>query len=329
MLVDTWGRPTTDLRISLTDRCNFRCVFCHNEGQGEVHAPGDPAPGEMPLDHVLRLARVAHGFGIRHFKLTGGEPLVRKDCEAIVAGLASLGEDVEVSMTTNGSILAGRATRLKQAGLARVNVSVHTPRAAAFKEVTKGTLAPVLAGVGAALEAGLRPVKLNMVVFQPTVKDIPDMVDFVASREGLALQLIEFMPELVGHRDWAADIQAVEAWLEQRADRVEVRAMHHRRVYHVGAAQVEVVAPVGNEEFCANCHRLRVTAQGELKGCLNVAATTPTAGLDDQGIAAAFRSVVAERAPYYGGVLQRGPDGRWARPALAAASRRNLREAAG
>lgn len=329
MLVDGWGRPMTDLRLSLTDRCNFRCVFCHNEGQGEVHSPQDPAPGEMSLDHVLRLCRIAHEFGVTHFKLTGGEPLVRKDCEAIVAGIASLGEDVEVSMTTNGSMLAGRATRLKQAGLARVNVSVHTPQPKAFAEVTQGKLAPVLAGVGAALEAGLRPVKLNMVVFQPTVRDIPDMVDFVAGREGLQLQLIEFMPELVGHRDWRADIGQVQAWLEARADRVEVRELHHRRVYHIGAATVEVVAPVGNEEFCANCHRVRVTSDGALKGCLNVAGTLPTQGLDDEGIRAAFRQVVAERAPYYGGVLQRDARGQWRRADLAVASRQNLREALG
>lgn len=329
MLTDAWGRPTTDLRISITDRCNFKCIFCHNEGQGEVHAAGEPAPGEMSLDHVLRIARIAHESGITRFKLTGGEPLVRRDCEAIVAGLASLGDDVEVSMTTNGSMLAGRATKLRQAGLARVNVSVHTPRPGAFTEVTKGKLAPVLAGVGAALEAGLRPVKLNMVVFQPTVRDIPEMVDFVGSREGLQLQLIEFMPELVGHRDWRADIGAVKAWLEERADRVEVREMHHRRVYHVGAATVEVVDPVGNEEFCANCHRIRVTSDGALKGCLNVASTIPTAGLDDAGLRAAFRRVVAERAPYYGGVLQRAEDGSWARAALAEASRRNYREALG
>lgn len=329
MLVDTWGRPTTDLRISLTDRCNFKCIFCHNEGQGEVHSPTEPAPGEMTLDHVLHIARIAHEAGVRNFKLTGGEPLVRRDCEAIVAGIASLGEDVEVSMTTNGSMLAGRATKLKQAGLARVNVSVHTPQPKAFEQVTQGKLAPVLAGVGAALEAGLRPVKLNMVVFQPTVKDIPDMVDFVSSREGLQLQLIEFMPELVGHRDWRADIGAVKAWLEQRADRVEVRTMHHRRIYHIGAAQVEVVDPVGNEDFCANCHRLRVTSDGALKGCLNVAATVPTLGLDDAGLRAAFAEVVATRAPYYGGVLQRGSDGSWARATLAQASRRGYREALG
>ena len=329
MLVDPSGRPTTDLRISLTDRCNFRCVFCHNEGQGEVHGPGDAAPGEMSLDHVLRLGRIAHEHGITRFKLTGGEPLVRRDCEAIVAGLASMGLDVEVSMTTNGSMLAGRATKLKQAGLKRVNVSVHSAQPKDFTQVTRGQLAPVLAGVGAALEAGLTPVKLNMVVFKATASQIPEMVDFVASRAGLQLQLIEFMPELVGHRDWRVDIGAVKAWLKERADRVEVRAMHHRSVYHIGPSQVEVVDPVGNEDFCANCHRVRVVTDGGLKGCLNVAATVPTVGLDDDGIRDAFRQVVAERRPYYGGVLRRDAEGRWKRAELSQASARNLREAVG
>jgi GTP 3',8-cyclase len=329
MLADAFGRPTTDLRVSLTDRCNFRCVFCHNEGQGDVHAPGELAPGEMSLDHVLRLGRIAHEFGITRFKLTGGEPLVRRDCEAIVAGLKSLGDDVEVSMTTNGSMLAGRATRLRQAGLDRVNVSVHSARPSDFTAVTQGQLAPVLAGVGAALEAGLTPVKLNMVVFKATASQIPEMVDFVASRAGLQLQLIEFMPELVGHRDWRVDIGAVKAWLAERADRVEIRAMHHRSVYHVGTSQVEVVDPVGNEDFCANCHRVRVVTDGGLRGCLNVASTISTAGLDDEGIRAAFRQVVAERKPYYGGVLRRDERGQWVRAELARASARNLREAVG
>jgi cyclic pyranopterin phosphate synthase len=329
VLVDGFGRPMTDLRLSLTERCNFRCVFCHNEGQGEVLAPGEAAPGEMSLDHVLRLGRIAHELGVRHFKLTGGEPLVRRDCEAIVAGLRSLGEDVEVSMTTNGSMLAGRATRLRHAGLARVNVSVHSARPGAFTRVTGGQLAPVLAGVGAALEAGLTPVKLNMVVFRPTAAHIPEMVDFVASRPGLSLQLIEFMPELVGHRDWRVDIAQVQRGLEERADRVEVRALHHRRIYHIGRSTVEVVAPVGNEEFCANCHRVRVTARGELKGCLNVAGTVPTLGLDDDGIRDAFARVVRERAPYYGAVLRRDAAGAWPAGRLAEASLRNQREALG
>jgi cyclic pyranopterin phosphate synthase len=315
MLVDRFGRPTTDLRISITDRCNFRCVFCHNEGQGEVHDPTDAQPGEMSLDHVLRIGRIAHELGITKFKVTGGEPLVRRDCEAIVAGLASLGDDVEVSMTTNGALLAGRATKLRQAGLARINVSVHSARPKDFAEVTRGKLAPVLAGVGAALEAGLAPVKLNMVVFRPTVDQVPEMVDFVASREGLQLQLIEFMPELVGHRDWRVPIGEVEAWLAKRADRVEVRAMHHRRVYHIGASQVEVVAPV--------------VTDGGLKGCLNVGHTIPTAGLDDEGLRAAFAQVVAERAPFYGGVVVRDAQGRWPHEVLAQASARNRGEALG
>jgi cyclic pyranopterin phosphate synthase len=329
MLVDAFGRPTTDLRISLTDRCNFDCVFCHNEGQGHVRTPGDLAPGEMPADHVVRLARVARDLGVTRFKLTGGEPLVRRDCEAIVGGIAALGPDVEVSMTTNGSLLAGRATRLKQAGLARLNVSVHSARPSDFTAVTRGQLAPVLTGVGAALEAGLQPVKLNMVVFKPTVAQIPEMVDFVASRPGLQLQLIQFMPELVGHRAWMVDIGEVKGWLAQRADRVEVRDMHHRRIYHIGASQVEVVDPVGNEEFCAHCHRIRVTAQGELKGCLNMPATVPTQGLDEAGLRAAFERVVAERAPYYGAVLRRDEGGRWPHERLLEAGARGYREALG
>ncbi len=304
MLADAYGRTITDLRISVTQRCNFSCVYCHDEGLGPVQRPHSAHDEELRPEEVERLVGVAREFGVRSVKLTGGEPLVRPDLEEIVRLIVR--QIPDVSLTTNGSFLERRAAPLREAGLKRLNVSVDSTDPEQFREIRHGPLAPVLRGVRAALAEGLTPVKLNMVVFGPTVANIPSMIDYVGATEGLKLQLIQFMPELAAHLPLAADIASVRGWLEQHASRVLVREMHHRRVYLFGRTEVELVDPVENPEFCANCHRLRVTHRGELKGCLNRNDDlVPTRGLDDDGLRAAFRRVVAGRVPYYG-VYARG-----------------------
>lgn len=298
-LVDAYRREVTDIRISVTKRCNFRCVYCHDEGLGPVDAPGASHDDEMTPGEIERIVRVAQEFHIRSVKFTGGEPLVRRDMEEIVD--RTVRHIADVSMTTNGSMLAERASALRAAGLKRVNVSADTLDARAFQEIRRGHLAPVLRGIEAALAAGLKPVKVNMVVFAATLPHLPAMIEHVKANDGLKLQLIQFMPELVGERDWAVDIEAVKRDLEARADRVIVREMHHRRIYGFNGSEVEVVDPVDNPEFCFNCRRLRVTHDGRLKGCLNRDDDlVPTRGLDEEGLRAAFRATVAARVPYYG-----------------------------
>ncbi len=307
MLVDDFGRSVTDIRISVTKRCNFGCVYCHDEGLGPVARPRSPHAEEMSPAEVERLVRVAREFDIHSVKFTGGEPLVRADMEEIVDRTVRHVEDV--SLTTNGSMLAARAESLRNAGLKRVNVSVDALDPTAFREIRGGSLAPVLRGIEQALRVGLKPVKLNLVVFRPTLPHIPEMIRFVSRNDGLRLQLIQFMPELVGPKDWAVDIDGVKHWLESRADRVLVREMHHRRIYQFGGAEVELVDPVYNREFCLNCHRIRVTHQGELKGCLNRNDDLiATRGLDDRALRDAFRTVVARRVPYYGSYVREFPE---------------------
>ncbi|HXW67909.1 MAG TPA: GTP 3',8-cyclase MoaA [Thermoplasmata archaeon] len=306
MLVDRFGRGVTDLRVSVTKRCNFGCIYCHDEGLGPVDRPRAPHAEEMSPVEIERIVRVAREFDIRSVKFTGGEPLVRHDMEEIVDRTVRHMDDV--SLTTNGSMLAARAEALRNAGLKRINVSIDSLDPAAFREIRRGALAPVLRGIERALHVGLKPVKLNMVVFRPTVEHIPEMIRFVSRNEGLKLQLIQFMPELVGPKDWSVDIDSVKGWLARRADRVLVREMHHRRIYQFGGAEVEVVDPVYNREFCQNCHRIRVTHRGELKGCLNRNDDLiPTRGLDDREIRQAFRTCVAERVPYYGAYVRDHP----------------------
>jgi GTP 3',8-cyclase len=306
MLVDSVGRGVTDIRISVTKRCNFGCVYCHDEGLGPVAKPRTPHGEEMTPTEVERLVRVAREFEINSVKFTGGEPLVRADLEEIIARTVRHIDDV--SLTTNGSMLESRAESLRNAGLKRVNVSIDSLDPAAFQEIRKGALAPVLRGIEAALRVGLKPVKLNMVVFRPTLPHIPELIRFASRTDGLRVQLIQFMPELVSPKDWSVDIDGVKRWLESRADRVLVREMHHRRIYLFRGTEVEVVDPVYNPEFCMHCHRIRVTHKGELKGCLNRNDDLiPTRGLTDTDLQEAFRAVVAARVPYYGGYIRDYP----------------------
>jgi GTP 3',8-cyclase len=302
MLTDAFGRGVTDIRISVTKRCNFGCVYCHDEGLGPVARPRAPHEEELTLAEVERLVAVAREFGIRSVKFTGGEPLVRQDLESLVA--ATVRQIPDVSLTTNGSMLAARAEGLRDAGLKRVNVSMDSIDPDQFRSIRGGALGPVLRGIHEALRVGLVPVKVNMVVFRPTLANIPAMIDYVGGTEGLKLQLIQFMPELVPRRDWAVDIREVRRWLEENSSRVLVREMHHRRVYLFDRAEVELVDPVYNPEFCSNCHRIRVTHKGELKGCLNRNDDlVPTRGLDDASLRSAFHRVITTRVPYYGGYI--------------------------
>jgi len=299
---DGWGRAVTDLRISVTKRCNFSCVYCHDEGLGPIARPGSSHGEELTAAEVARLVSVGREFGIRSVKFTGGEPLVRDDLEQLVE--RTVLQVPDVSLTTNGSLLAGRAEALRDAGLKRVNVSVDSTDPEAFRAIRHGALGPVLEGVREALRVGLTPVKLNMVVFRPTVASIPRMIEYVGEHEGLKLQLIQFMPELVQRDRFAVALEEVRRWLDEHASRVLVREMHHRRIYRFGGTEVELVDPVRNPEFCANCHRIRVTHRGELKGCLNRNDDlVPTRGLDDVALREAFRQVITRRVPYYGGYI--------------------------
>jgi cyclic pyranopterin phosphate synthase len=303
LLTDAFGREVTDIRISVTKRCNFGCIYCHDEGLGPILAPRMPHEDEMSADEVERIVRVAREFEIRSVKFTGGEPLVRLDMEEIID--RTVRQIPDVSMTTNGSMLAKRAEGLRAAGLKRVNVSIDSLDPKAFQEIRKGDLRPVLKGIQEALRVGLKPVKLNMVVFKQTLPHIPEMIEHISNGDGLKLQLIQFMPELVDHQEWMVDIDGVKKWLETRADKVLVREMHHRRIYLFNGAEVEVVDPVYNAEFCMNCHRIRVTHKGELKGCLNRSDDLiETRGLDVDGLRDAFRRVVANRVPYYGAYVK-------------------------
>jgi len=310
MLEDDFGREVSGVRVSLTDRCNFDCVYCHNEGLGDTRGPMDPQDNEMETDDVVRFLEVVEEFNVDSVKFTGGEPMLRQDLEEIIRRTP---DSMEVSMTTNGTFLPGRAENLREAGLQRVNVSQDALDPDEFAEITKsGAYDQVMKGVRAAVDAGLDPVKLNMVVFEHTAGYVEEMVEHVADSEGLQLQLIEYMPELTGHPEWNIDIGRVHDWLADLADRVETREMHDRKRYWVDGGMVEIVDPVENEEFCASCGRVRVTHEGYLKGCLNRNDDLRSMGeMTRPEIRETFRETVANRVPYYGEYLVENDSGEY------------------
>jgi cyclic pyranopterin phosphate synthase len=310
MLEDDFDRAVSGVRVSLTDRCNFDCVYCHNEGLGDTRGPLEPQDDEMSTDDVVRFLEVAAEFDVQKVKFTGGEPMLRDDLEEIIRRTP---DSMEVSMTTNGTFLPGRAVALREAGLDRVNVSQDALDPEEFAAVTKsGAYEKVLEGVDAALDAGLDPVKLNMVVFEHTAGYVEGMVEHVADNEGLQLQLIEYMPELTGNPEWNIDISRVHNWLADVADRIETREMHDRKRYWVDGGMVEIVDPVENESFCANCGRVRVTHEGYLKGCLNRNDDLRSMGeMTKPEIRETFRETVENRVPYYGEYLVQTDDGHY------------------
>ncbi len=268
VLFDSCGRPLLNFRIAVTQRCNFRCDYCHKEGE-------DCSRGECPeleVSEIVRLAKIAVKLGISRIKLTGGEPLMRKDLCEIVSGIANTPDSRDLSLTTNGSLLAFEAQRLHDCGLRRVNISLPTLDSEVYHRITDGQIEDVLEGVKAAVRVGMNPVKLNMVVLSGiNANVVPSMMEF-ASKTGTILQLIELDPTNVDDNYFTRYHEVLDSYekmLSQKALTVETRRfMHNRKIYHLPHVTIEVVHPTENREFCAHCTRLRVTSDGKLKTCL-------------------------------------------------------------
>jgi cyclic pyranopterin phosphate synthase len=289
-LKDPYDRPVTNLRISLTPACNLRCIYCHAEGES---SPG----GLLSTAELAEIMRVAAGFGIRSVKFTGGEPTLREDLAEIIASVPA---GMECSMTTNGTLLAGIADDLRRAGLSRVNISIDSLDPGTYRRISGcDMLGEVLDGIDAAQEAGLTPVKLNMVVLQGiNDHEVEDFIRFVKGNRNLILQVIELM-EFRGcdHHQGLADL---EQRLAERSREIVTRRMHHRKKYCLDGSEVEVVRPLHNTEFCAFCNRLRVTSDGKLKPCLlRPDNHVDVRGLSGEAMEAAFREAVQRRAPFY------------------------------
>jgi len=289
-LRDPYNRPVSNLRVSLTPKCNLSCIYCHKEGE---QSPKD----QLTVEEIAEILRVAAKFEIRSVKFTGGEPLLRKDLLEIIR---SVPDGMESSLTTNGTLLADLAFRLKEAGLRRVNVSLDSLDPETYKKITGiDRLSDVLKGITAAVDAGLTPVKLNMVVLEGiNDTEIDDFLAYVRGNRNLVLQLIELMH--FNDCNYHGDLQGLEDTLASRSKQIITRRMHHRKKYCLDGAEVEVVRPLHNTEFCAFCNRLRVTSDGKLKPCLlrtdNHIDIRAKKGAELEDL---FRKAVALREPFY------------------------------
>jgi len=311
MLTDSYGRIATDLRVSLTDRCNLRCSYCMPpEGLDWL-----PKPEVLTGDEVARLVRIGvETLGIREVRFTGGEPLLRRDLVSIIAATAALSPRPEISLTTNGIGLDRRAAALRDAGLDRINVSLDTLRPEVFRKLShRDRLSDVLTGLAAAAAAGLTPVKVNTVLMRDLNEDeAPDLLRY-CMEHGYELRFIEQMP-LDAQHGWqrAEMITADEIFdslsrafnLSEDSERVRGAAPAETFLVDGGPARVGVIASV-TRPFCGACDRVRLTADGQIRNCLFARSESDLrsllrSGASDDEIAARWRAAVASKLPGHG-----------------------------
>ena len=310
--LDTLGRPLHDLRISVTDRCNFRCVYCMPKEIFGKDYQFLPRAEILTFEEIERLVRIFVSLGVQKIRLTGGEPLVRRDLERLVEKLAKIG-DLDLTLTTNGSLLSQKARILAEAGLRRVTVSLDSLDDATFKRMNDSDfpVAKVLAGIEAAKDAGLAPIKINMVTKRGVNESsIVPMARYFKGT-GMTLRFIEFMDvgstngwrldDVVPARDIVAMIDR-EMPLEpvQAGYRGEVAARYR---YRDGGGEIGVISSV-TQPFCADCTRARLSADGSLYTCLfatqghDLRALVRSGATDDE-ITHAIAAVWTERTDRY------------------------------
>jgi cyclic pyranopterin phosphate synthase len=275
-LTDKFGRPITDLRISITDRCNYKCVYCRTGNEGALY-------GDLPFADYLRMARVLVEMGVTKVRLTGGEPLLRKGVVDFVRDLAQLrspnqngGDPLDIALTTNGHLLADLAQPLKNAGLTRVTVSMDAVDPDRFARITRvpDGYEHVLAGIRAARRAGLWPLKVNCVLMRGFNEDQIIPFGMFAREEGVTVRFIEFMP-LEEDRTWSpATVVTLDEILARMAEYRPLVEIPHARSetarryrFDDGVGEIGIIAPVSHP-FCGHCSRIRITSDGKIRTCL-------------------------------------------------------------
>jgi cyclic pyranopterin phosphate synthase len=271
-LHDKFGRAISDLRISITDRCNYKCVYCRTGNEGALY-------GDLPFSDYLRMARVLVEMGITKVRLTGGEPLLRNGVVQFVRELSKLRPRdgvLDIALTTNGHLLAEMAQPLKDAGLTRVTVSMDAVDPDHFARITRvpNGYDHVLAGIRAARRAGLWPLKVNCVLMRGFNEDQIIPFGMFAREEDLTVRFIEFMPLEEG-RTWAPStvvtLEEILARMAEYRPLVEIpraRSETARRYrFEDGVGEIGIIAPVSHP-FCGHCSRIRITSDGKIRTCL-------------------------------------------------------------
>jgi len=324
-LIDSHGRALRDLRVSITDRCNFRCLYCLPETEeaanfyrAKFDPLKNPRPSLTPIVHdwkpkseiltfeeIERVIRIFVGMGIDKIRLTGGEPLLRHGVEKLVEKVAAIAGIRDLALTTNGFLFPQKGDALKAAGLRRISFSMDSLDAANFKKITgRDGLGQVLAGIARAQEIGLHPVKVNAVVIRGlNDHEIENLGEFARER-GLTFRFIEFMP-LDSGRAWQKDLvvpgreilKRLQARFDLRPVVSENKSETAKRwQFADGRGEIGIIAPV-TEPFCGHCNRVRLTADGKIRTCLFSIAEHDLkpllrGGADDSTVAARIREIV-------------------------------------
>lgn len=311
-LLDAFGRPVRDLRISITDRCNFRCVYCMPKTVFGRDYPFMPRAELLSFEEITRIARLFAARGVKKLRLTGGEPLLRHGVEKLIEQLAAI-SDLEITLTTNGSLLAQKAKALAAAGLQRVTVSLDALDDATFKRMNDADypVAKVLEGIEAAAAAGMRPVKVNCVVKRGSNDDqiVPLARHFRST--GHILRFIEFM-DVGSSNDWKLDEVVPSAEVLQRIgeafplepiDPNYPGEVAERWRYKDGAGEIGVISSV-TQAFCNTCTRIRLSTEGKLYTCLFASSghdlrSLVRSGADDAALDAAITELWQARTDRY------------------------------
>ncbi|NHI91853.1 MAG: GTP 3',8-cyclase MoaA [Candidatus Lokiarchaeota archaeon] len=275
MLKDFYNRPLKDFRISVTNKCNLNCIYCHHEGiHDKINGLNDI---ELTADEIISIVEVSTKFGIENVKLTGGEPLVRQDIYEIIQKISKIKAIKDISLVTNGTLLKNKAKKLAEAGLNRINVSLDTLDENLYQKIirTKVKYSPndIIEGIKASIKYGLTPIKINYLVLKGlNDKDLNEMIKLTCNLGSeVMLQVIELIPS--DHpeifNEFYVNFDEIEKKLSKLGDFTEFRALQKRKIYHLkNSCNVEVVRPNDNVEFCMNCHKIRLTSNGNLKTCL-------------------------------------------------------------
>ncbi|HEY0163657.1 MAG TPA: GTP 3',8-cyclase MoaA [Edaphobacter sp.] len=271
---DPFGRAITDLRLSVTDRCNYRCVYCRTGNEGSQYT-------ELSGEDYLRMAGLFVSLGVEKIRLTGGEPLLRNDLVELVRELASLrtimGEPLDLALTTNGHLLEPLAGPLKAAGLRRITVSMDAVEPETFTAITRvpRSFERVLAGVRAAKQAGLEPVKVNCVLLRGFNDDQIEGFAELSRREGVVVRFIEFMP-LGEDQSWKPEtVVPIDELIDRlhsfrplvELPRNAASETARRFTFDDGVGEIGIIAPV-SRPFCGHCSRIRITSDGKIRTCL-------------------------------------------------------------
>jgi cyclic pyranopterin phosphate synthase len=303
MLQDKFGRHITDLRISVTDRCNFRCVYCRSADPENYRAHEEI----LSWPELDRLARIFVGLGIRKVRVTGGEPLVREGVEEYIGRLHAIGVE-DLSMTTNGHLLAERCERLIAAGLRRINISLDSLHQARFERITRTkSFSTVMKSIEVAQASRLAPVKVNAVLVRGINDDEVEAFAGFARETGVIMRFIEYMP-LDADRHWsrAQVVPAAEIYQRINARWPLVQIPHERsetarkyRFQDGAPGEIGLIAPV-TQPFCGHCSRIRLTADGKLRTCLfskddHDVRSLLREGAEDQDLITYISSVINEK----------------------------------